>query len=65
VIDGGDYGIIDNNVPAQGAAFPTSSSVGLSGVTAVPEPSACGFAILTAAALIGRRRRRHRDATIS
>jgi hypothetical protein len=58
-IDGGDYGIIDNNVQAQGAPFPTSSaSASLSGVTAVPEPSACGVAILTAATgLLGRRRR--------
>jgi autotransporter-associated beta strand protein len=58
VIDGGDYGIIDNNIQAQGAPFPTSGSVGLSGVTAVPEPTACGLAILTAATLLGRRRRR-------
>jgi hypothetical protein len=61
VIDGGDYGIIDNNIQAQGAPFPVSGSVGVSGVTAVPEPSACGFAILAAAGLFtGRRRRRSR-----
>ena len=61
VIDGGDYGIIDNNIQAQGAPFPTSggTSVGLSGVTAVPEPSACAFAVFTAAATALRRRRRH------
>src|SRR4030095_12926834 len=59
VIDGGDYGIIDNNIQAQGAPFPVSGSIGLSGVTAVPEPSACGFAILAAArAAFGRRRGR-------
>jgi len=28
-------------------------------VASVPEPSACGFALITAAALLGRRRRRH------
>jgi hypothetical protein len=69
-IDGGDYGIIDNNVQAQGAPFPLSGAIGLSGatgvtgvsgvtgVTAVPEPSACGFAILAAATLLRRRQRR-------
>ena len=30
----------------------------LASVSAVPEPSACGFALLGAAALLGRRRRR-------
>ena len=58
VIDGGDYGIIDNNIQAQGAPFPTSGSVGLSGVTAIPEPAAYGFAGLSAAALALHRRRR-------
>jgi hypothetical protein len=57
VIDGGDYGIIDNNIQAQGAPFPVSGSVGLSAVTAIPEPSTCGFAIVTAAGLLMRRRR--------
>jgi hypothetical protein len=69
VIDGADYGVIDNTIQLQGAPFPgvtfgaasASSAGGLSGVTAVPEPSACGFAIFGAAALLGRRRRR-RDA---
>jgi autotransporter-associated beta strand protein len=60
VIDGGDYGIIDNNIQAQGAPFPVSGSIGLSGVTAVPEPSACGLAILAAAATFLPRRRRGR-----
>jgi hypothetical protein len=58
VIDGGDYGIIDNNITAQGAPFPVSGSVGLSGVTAIPEPAACGLAILIAGAALGARRRR-------
>ena len=59
VIDGGDYGVIDNNIQAQGPGFATSGAASaLSGVTAVPEPSACGFAILTAATLLSRRRRR-------
>jgi hypothetical protein len=62
VIDGGDYGIIDNNIQAQGAPFPTSGemsgALSSSSVSAVPEPSACGFAILTATAMSLRRRRR-------
>jgi hypothetical protein len=67
VIDGADYGVIDNTVQLQGAPFPgvtfgpgaaSESSGGLSGVTAVPEPSACGFAILAATNLLRRRRRR-------
>jgi hypothetical protein len=57
-IDGGDYGIIDNNTQAQGAPFPVSASGRLSGVTSVPEPSACGFAMLTASLLLRRRRPR-------
>jgi sialidase-1 len=61
VIDGGDYGIIDNNVQAQGAPFPTGCAVGLSGVTAIPEPAACGLAGLTAAVLTLHRRMRKRQ----
>ena len=58
VIDGGDYGIIDNNIQAQGAPFPTGAPAGLGSVTAVPEPTAaCGVALLTTA-LVARRRRR-------
>jgi hypothetical protein len=57
VIDGGDYGIIDNNIQAQGAPFPISASVGLSAVTAVPEPAACALAILSACMLRRRGRR--------
>jgi hypothetical protein len=63
VIDGGDYGIIDNNILAQGAAFPTGGSIALDGVTAIPEPSSCGFVSLVAAAAAAsssRRRRRSR-----
>jgi len=61
VIDGGDYGLIDNNNQAQGAPFPTSgaASAELSGVTAVPEPSTFGVALVAGAGLLGRRRRRH------
>ena len=58
VIDGGDYGIIDNNIQAQGAPFPTSGSAGLAGVTTVPEPAACGFALFAGAAALLRRGRR-------
>jgi autotransporter-associated beta strand protein len=62
VIDGGDYGVIDNNIQAQGAAFSTagaSAPESVSSVSAVPEPSACGLAILTAAVMTARRRRRN------
>jgi hypothetical protein len=65
VIDGGDYGIIDNNVQAQGSAFPTSASFELSAVSAVPEPSACGFAIVTSASGMLLRRNRRRRAECS
>ena len=39
-------------------ASTSGSAATLSGVTAVPEPSACGLAIVAAAGLLGRRRRR-------
>jgi hypothetical protein len=63
VIDGGDYGIIDNNIQAQGAPFPVSGAVdgasaGLSGVTAVPEPTGILAAGLATFGLLARRRRR-------
>jgi hypothetical protein len=66
VIDGGDYGVIDNNIQAQGAAFPTagaSASELTASVSPVPEPSASGFAILTAAATSLRRHRRRRNSS--
>jgi len=59
VIDAGDYGLIDNSYQLQGAPIPTASAIGLSGVTAIPEPSACVIAGVTAAAgLLARRSRR-------
>jgi autotransporter-associated beta strand protein len=58
IIDGADYGIIDNTIQLQGAPIPTTASSSLESVTAVPEPSACGFAILAAGALLRRRCRR-------
>jgi hypothetical protein len=61
VIDAGDYGLIDNAFQLQGAPIPVNSSAAaeMSGGTAVPEPSsACGFAIVSAATLIARRKRR-------
>jgi len=67
VIDGADYGVLDNSIQLQGEPFlgvtgafagGGGSCASLSGVTAVPEPFACGFAIVGAAALVGRRRRR-------
>ena len=59
VIDAVDYGIIDNIDPASGRAVPVNGCKceRFSGVTAVPEPSACGFAMLAAAAALCRRRR--------
>jgi len=70
VIDGADYGVLDNTIQLQGDPFPgvfgaaasgASTGASLSGVTAVPEASACGFAVLGAAALLGRRRRRSKQ----
>jgi autotransporter-associated beta strand protein len=58
VVDGGDYGVIDNNIQAQAAPLAQSGSIGLSAVTAVPEPSAYGFAIAAVAVARTRRRRR-------
>jgi hypothetical protein len=58
-IDAGDYGTIDNSIQFQGPPFPTSgSTAGLTSVSAIPEPAACGFALF--AALLARRRRRRR-----
>jgi hypothetical protein len=55
VIDGGDYGIIDNNIQAQGAPFPVSGIAGgsdLSAVMAVPEPGSLSIVGLAAASLV-------------
>jgi T5SS/PEP-CTERM-associated repeat protein len=67
VIDGADYGVIDNTIQLQGAPFvgvfnpgASGSAAALSGVTAVPEPSACAFAMLSAATLLARRPRHDR-----
>src|SRR5207248_8910871 len=56
-----DYGIIDFNVGIQGAPFPTGAGVdgGLSGVTAVPEPTGLGIVIASALAALSQRRRKH------
>jgi hypothetical protein len=62
VIDGADYGIIDNSVQLQGEPFPSTfefgSASGAGSLSPVPEPSACGVAIIVSAALLRRRRRR-------
>jgi hypothetical protein len=63
VIDAGDYGIIDNTFQLQGAPIPMSGGVGgagLSGVTAVPEPTALSVIGMAAASLLGRGTRRRR-----
>jgi hypothetical protein len=69
VIDAGDYGIIDNTIQLQGPQIPgwdypyassAQSGASLSGVTAVPEPTAIGLAVVAAGVLLGRRRRRVR-----
>jgi autotransporter-associated beta strand protein len=59
IISGDDYTVIDFNIVAQGSPFPTSGSVGLSGVTAVPEPASLSVIGLVAASLTCRRRRRN------
>ena len=64
VVNADDYGVIDFNILAQNDPFPTSSaavassSAGLAGVTAVPEPASMSIVGLGGAALFGRRRRR-------
>ena len=58
-----DYGIIDFNIGIQGppllsgAGAPPSS---LSGVSAVPEPTAAGLLLLSAGAFVAKRRRQPR-----
>jgi autotransporter-associated beta strand protein len=60
-IDGADYGIIDNTIQLQGEPIATTASSAMtSAVSAVPEPAACGFAVLCAGAMLRRRRRRRR-----
>ena len=59
VIDAVDYGIIDNSIQLQGDPFPTGGSpAGWTSTVAVPEPGACGFALLAVLAVRRRRRRR-------
>jgi len=67
VIDGADYGVLDNTIQLQGAPIPgvNGASGALAGVTAVPEPSVCGFAAVAAVGLIVRRRRRRRDLSLA
>jgi hypothetical protein len=50
-----DYALIDFNLGQQGEPIVHGAST--VGTAAVPEPSACGFALLTASALLRRRRR--------
>jgi hypothetical protein len=50
-IDAGDYGLIDNSFQLQGAPIGSGSSISagaLGAVSAVPEPTAFGFAVLSA-----------------
>jgi len=60
VIDGADYGVLDNTIQLQGEPIPGvngSAATALGGITAVPEPSACGFALLAGTCSMRRRRR--------
>jgi autotransporter-associated beta strand protein len=60
VIDGADYGIVDNTIQLQGAPFPgwNSAPSAVAALAVVPEPTTCGFTILTVSALLARPRRR-------
>jgi hypothetical protein len=70
IVDGADYGVIDNTIQLQGAPFPgvvfgapelaasSLSGGGLSGVTAVPEPAGLSVVALAAMGFMGRRRRK-------
>jgi T5SS/PEP-CTERM-associated repeat protein len=63
VIDAADYGIIDNTIQLQGAPIPMTGGAaagGLSGVTAVPEPTSLAMLVAAAGLLGGRRRRQSR-----
>jgi hypothetical protein len=54
-----DYGIIDSNVPIQGAPFPSTAGAAssLSGVSAVPEPATPSMLILAGVGAMPHRRR--------
>jgi len=59
IIDAGDYGIIDNAYQLQGAPIPVNAApAGLSGATAVPEPSGV-LLLLGSLAATARHRRQH------
>jgi len=61
VIDGADYGVLDNTIQLQGAPIPgwdSAAPSAVAGLSAVPEPSACGLMIVAVAAAAGGRRRR-------
>jgi hypothetical protein len=72
VIDGADYGVIDNSVQLQGAPFPAgtypgaaagaSSAATITGITVVPEPGALGVPAMAAMAAVAATmmRRGHR-----
>jgi MYXO-CTERM domain-containing protein len=63
LIDGADYGVIDNTVQLQGDPFPAGTfgaSGGMARTIAVPEPAACGAALLAVGLLARRQRRRDR-----
>ena len=61
VIDGADYGTLDNSIQLQGDPFPSGTYPAFAArVAAVPEPAACGFAMLGAGVLVTRRGRRKR-----
>ena len=59
IISGDDYTVIDFNILAQGAPFPTATATSEPAVIAVPEPTALLPAI-TAALLLRRRNGRLR-----
>jgi hypothetical protein len=57
-INGDDYFIIDSNITFAQSNPPFFSGSGAGGLTTVPEPAACGFALLAGVALPLRRRRK-------
>ena len=62
LIDAGDYGLIDNSFQLQGPPIGSNSGVALGSVSAVPEPTTLGLALLAALPLLSRRRRCRRHA---